>query len=187
VRQKRFVLPLCLVILLMLVLKPMPTAACSCAVMPSPEQGFSDAQAVFSGEVINIKENSSLLGGYGKTVFFDVKETWKGTEGKEVAIMTGSGGGDCGVAFVVGQEYLVYANVSDMYEKQSLSTTICSPTKALGDATEDLAVFGQGQIPTDDAIPKDSGKTIYLIIGGVVFTAGLLLIFGWIRYKKAKS
>jgi hypothetical protein len=81
----------------------------------------------------------------------------------------------------------VYANVSDMYEKQSLSTTICSPTKALSDATEDLAVFGQGQVPTDDAIPNDSGKTIYLIIGGVVFTAGLLLIFGWIRYKKVKS
>ncbi|WP_342505502.1 hypothetical protein [Sporosarcina sp. FSL K6-2383] len=183
-RQKRFVLPLCLVILLVLMLKPMPTVACSCAMMPSPEEGISNAQGVFSGKVNSIKENSGLLGGYGKTVLFTVKETWKGINKAEVAIMTGSGGGDCGVAFVVGQEYLVYASVSDMYEKRSLSTTICSPTKALGDAAEDLAAFGQGQIPTDDENPIDSGKTTYLIIGGVVFIVGLLLIFGWKRYRK---
>ena len=187
VRQNRFVLPLCLVIFLVFVLKPMPTAACSCAMMPSPEEGFSNAQAVFSGEVIDIKENSGLLGGYGKTVLFAVKETWKGTNDAEVAITTGDGGGDCGVAFVVGQKYLVYANLSDMYKEQSLSTTICSPTKELGAAIEDLAVFGQGQVPIDDTTPIDSGKTIYLIIGGAVFVAVLLMIFGWIRFKKVKS
>lgn len=186
-RQKRFVLPLCLVILFVLVLKPMPTAACSCAMMPSPEQGFSNAQAVFSGEVINIKEGSGLLGQYGKTVHFAVQEIWKGTNETEVAIMTGYGDGDCGVAFVVGQEYLVYANLSDMYEKQTLSTTICSPTKELGAATKDLTVFGQGQVPIDDAIPIDSGRTMYLIIGGAVFVAGLFAIFGWMRLKKIKS
>ena len=188
-KQNRFLLTLCLVFFLMLLHKPMPAAACSCVAMPSPAEGFSNAHAVFRGEVTNIKDNRGLLGGYGrtgKTVLFAVKETWKGTNGKEVAITTGGGGGDCGVAFVVGQEYLVYANVSDMYEKQSLSTTICSPTKALGDATEDLAVFGQGQVPTDDEIPIDSGGTTYLIIGGVIFIAGLLAIFGWIRFKKAK-
>lgn len=186
-RRKRFVLPLCLVILFVFMLKPIPTAACSCAMMPSPEEGFSNAQAVFSGEVIDIKENNGLLGGYGKTVLFAVKETWKGTNDAEVAITTGDGGGDCGVAFVVGQKYLVYANISDMYVEQSLSTTICSPTKELGAATKDLAVFGQGQVPTDDAVPIDSGRTAYLIIGGVVFIAGLLAIFGWMRFKRVKS
>lgn len=186
-RQKRFLLSLCLVVVLILSQKPIPAAACSCAMMPSPEQGFANVQAVFSGEVTNINENSSLLGGYGKTVLFAMKETWKGTSEAEVAILTGNGGGDCGVEFVVGQLYLAYANVSDVYEKQSLSTTICSPTKALGDATEDLVVLGQGQVPTDDAIPIDSGKTTYFIVGGAVFVAGLLALFSWKRFKKAKS
>ncbi len=185
-KQIRFVVPLCLVILFVLVLKPMPTAACSCAMMPSPEQGFSNAQAVFSGEVINIKEGNGLIGEYGKTVHFAVQETWKGSSKMEVAILTGNGDGDCGVAFVVGQEYLVYANLSDMYKEQSLSTTICSPTKELGIATEDLAVLGQGQVPTDDAIPIDNRRTTYLIIGGAVFIAGLFAIFGWMRFKKVK-
>ncbi|WP_203247237.1 hypothetical protein [Sporosarcina beigongshangi] len=185
--RKRFLLSLCLIVFFVLLQNPMPTAACSCAMMPSPEQGFSEAQAVFSGEVISIKDNSSLLGGYGKTVLFAVKETWKGTDGMEVAITTGSGGGDCGIAFVTGQDYLVYAHLSDMYEKQSLSTNICSPTKILADATKDLSVFGEGQIPSNNEVPIKSGKTTYLIIGGVVFIAGLFTIIGWMRYKKVKS
>lgn len=187
VKQKRIVLSICLVFALLFLQKPIPTAACSCAMMPSPEEGFVNAQAVFSGEVIGIKENSRFLGSRGKTVLFAVRETWKGPSEMEFAIKTGSGGGDCGVAFVVGEKYLVYANLSDMYEEQSWSTTICSPTKLLMDASKDLSVFGQGQVPTDDATPIDSGKTTYLIIGGVVFLAGLLLIFGWMRYKKAKT
>ena len=182
-RQKHFLLSLCLVVVLMLLQKPIPAAACSCAMMPSPAEGFSNAQAVFSGEVTDIKENS----GYGKAILFAVKETWKGTNETEVAIMTGYREMDCGVEFVVGQEYLVYANVTDLYEEHSLTTTICSPTKALGTATEDLAVLGQGQVPADDAILIDSGKTTYLIIGGSVFVAGLFAIFGWMRFKKIKS
>ena len=182
-RHKRFLLSLCLVVVLVLLQKPIPAAACSCAMMPSPTEGFSNAQSVFSGEVTDVKENS----GYGKTVLFAVKETWKGTNETEVAIMTGYREMDCGVEFVVGQEYLVYANVSDMYKEQSLSTTICSPTKELGAATKDLAVFGQGQVPIDNAIPIDRRRTTYLIIGGAVFVAGLLAVFGWMRFKKAKS
>ncbi|WP_318614118.1 hypothetical protein [Sporosarcina sp. YIM B06819] len=181
--RKRFLLSLCLVIVLMLLQKPIPVAACSCAMIPSPAEGFSNAQAVFSGEVIDIKENS----GYGKTVLFAVKETWKGTNETKVAIKTGYREMDCGIEFVVGQEYLIYANLSDMYEEQSLTTTICSPTKELGVATKDLAVFGPGQAPKDDVISLDSGTTTYLIIGGVVFIAGLFAIFGWMRFKKAES
>ncbi len=186
VKKKCAVLPFCLFMVFMLFLKPVPVAACSCAMIPSPEEGLSNSQVVFSGEVTKIKDNSRLLGGYGKTVLFNVKETWKGTNDAEIAISTGSGGGDCGIGFVVGQAYLVYANISDMYEEKSLSATICSPTKELGNATEDLAILGQGEVPTQVANPVDNGKTNLLFIGGVVFAVGLLVIFGWMRFKKAK-
>ncbi|MFJ7934746.1 hypothetical protein [Sporosarcina sp. NPDC096371] len=186
-RQIRYMYPFCLLVFLLFFLKPIPAAACSCAAIPSPEEGFSNAQVVFSGEVIKVKDNNGFLGNYGKTVLFAVNETWKGTNETEIEITTGYGGGDCGVAFIVGQSYLVYANLSDMYKRKSLSTTICSPTKALGDASEDLTILGKGQVPTHVTSPIYSEKPTYLIIGGFVFIAGLLAVFGWMRFKKGKS
>ena len=177
---------LCLVLLPILFLKPVPVAACSCAMQPTVDEGFSRSQAVFSGEVIGIKDNSGLLGGHGKTVLFHVKETWKGINQTEVAIATGNGGGDCGIAFVEGKEYLVYASLSDMYGDKSLTSIICDPTTELGNAAEDIAILGQGQVPTQDVESVDNGKMTVLIGGGVVFIAGLLGIFGWYRVKRNK-
>jgi len=153
---------------------------------PSVDKGFSRSQAVFSGEVIEIKDNNGLLGGHGKTVLFNVKETWKGINETEVTIATGSNDGGCGIAFVVGEEYLVYARLSEMYGDESLTSIICDPTTALGNATEDIAILGQGQVPTQDAKSVDNGKTSVLIGGGVVFIAGLIGIFGWYLVKRNK-
>src|SRR6185312_15161837 len=100
-RKKLSVLPFCIVILLMLFLKPIPVAACSCMMLPSTEEGFSRSHAVFSGEVIEIKGN----GGSGKTVVFKVKETWKGVNESEVVLLTGAHEASCGIPFVVGNEY----------------------------------------------------------------------------------
>jgi hypothetical protein len=183
-KKKLSVFPFCLVILLMLFLKPLPIAACSCAIQPSVDEGFSHSQAVFSGEVTGKKENSRLSGGYGKTVYFKVNETWKGINETEVAISTGSGGGDCGIAFVEGKKYLVYASISDMYGDKSLTSIICSRTTELGNAAEDIDILGQGQVPTQDMKPGEKGKTNVLIGGGVVFIVGLLGIFGWYRIKR---
>ncbi len=183
-KKKLGLYSLCLVILLFL--KPVPAAACSCAMQPSIEEGFSSSQAVFSGEVIGIKDNSGLLSGHGKTVLFNVKDTWKGINEMKVAIATGSNDGDCGIPFVKGKEYLVYANISDMYGDKSLTSTICSRTTELGNAAGDISVLGQGQVPTHDVKLVDNRKRPVLIGGGVVFIAGLLGIFGWYRIKKNK-
>ncbi|WP_421102586.1 hypothetical protein ACOKXV_06575 [Sporosarcina psychrophila] len=177
---------LCLVLLLTLFLKPVPVAACSCVMKPSVDKGYSRSQAVFSGEVIGIKDNNGLLGRRGKTVQFNVKETWKGINETEVAIATGSSDGDCGIAFVVGEEYLVYARLSDMYGDESLTSIICDPTTELGNAAEDIAILGHGQVPTQDVKSVDNGKSTVLIGGGVVFIAGLLAVFGWYRVKRNK-
>lgn len=177
---------LCLVLLLALFLKPVPAAACSCSMQPSVDEGFSRSQAVFSGEVIGIKDNSGLLGGRGKTVLFSVGETWKGINETEVAIATGSGDGDCGIEFVVGKEYLVYASLSDMYGDKSLTSIICDPTTELGNAAEDIAILGQGQVPTQDVKFVDNRKLSVLISGGVVFIAGLLGFYWWYQVKRNK-
>ena len=39
---------------------------------------------------------------------FTVTHVWKGEPGRRIDVLTGRGGGDCGVKFVMGQTYAVY-------------------------------------------------------------------------------
>jgi len=56
----------------------------------------------------------------------------------EVEIVTGLGGGDCGYAFQSGVDYFVYARKDG---RGRLTTNICSRTRPLDQAEEDLAYF----------------------------------------------
>ena len=87
--------------------------ACSCiaSLAPVKEQiqgAFSSADAVFSGEVVEIKESptdkDSLL------VKFKVAKLWKGELKREIIITTNKESSMCGYGFEVGKKYLVYAN-----------------------------------------------------------------------------
>lgn len=66
-----------------------------------------------------------------------VKESFRGVDVPEVEVLTGSGGGDCGFGFQIGHEYLVYADRRET--DQQLVTGICTRTRSLGKAQEDLA------------------------------------------------
>jgi hypothetical protein len=55
--------------------------------------------------------------------------------GKQTDIATGNGGGDCGYEFEVGRTYLVYASRDTA---GILSTHLCTRTKLLDDAKDDL-------------------------------------------------
>lgn len=59
---------------------------------------------------------------------------------KEITIETGLGGGDCGYGFERGVEYIVYAFKQP---NGQLSTGICSPTRPVSSAAEDLKYFSQ--------------------------------------------
>lgn len=54
---------------------------------------------------------------------------------QEVEIATGLGGGDCGFAFQVGADYVVYAYRNS---EGRLETGICSRTRLLSQAAEDV-------------------------------------------------
>ena len=59
---------------------------------------------------------------------------------QEVVIETGLGGGDCGYGFRRGMDYIVYASKKP---GGGLSTGICSPTRLVESAAEDLKYFQQ--------------------------------------------
>ena len=104
--------------------------ACSCLRSLEPEkkqvqQAFTDSTAIFSGEVLEISEDSadqnSLL------VKFKVAKLWKGELNREVTITTAKDSAMCGYTFEIGKKYLVYANGL----KDSLMVSNCSRTKIM--------------------------------------------------------
>lgn len=121
---------------LVLLLVPSRADACSCVAGLPICQTFWQADAVFAGEVLSIDPlpEGADPGFSRKRVRFRVQQTWRGEVEGEVEIRTGAGGGDCGYRFEKGETYLVYAQEHGGL----LSTSICSRTKKLGTAREDL-------------------------------------------------
>lgn len=72
-------------------------------------QDYWKASAVFVGTVIESKTVSIKRGEYEqqqRVVRFSLDEPFRGVEGAQVEVMTGMGGGDCGIAFKQTQQYL---------------------------------------------------------------------------------
>src|SRR5207253_552023 len=81
---------------------------------------------------------------------------------KEIEIVTGSGGGDCGYQFQIGVGYVVYAYKN---AEGRLETNICSRTRTLAEATEDIEYFRAmsnapetGEIRVRTGLPGTPGK-----------------------------
>jgi hypothetical protein len=86
---------------------------------------------------------------------------------KEIEILTGDGGGDCGYRFQVGIEYVIYA-----YKNSAgrLETGICTRTRTLAEAAEDVKYIRKMSTAPETGdlwvrtafpgIPGQSGATI---------------------------
>jgi hypothetical protein len=119
--------------------------ACSCAPPPPPKLAMEASSAVFSGKVVSIETE----GEFEKAVTLEVGDVWKGVEAKKVTIYTAKDGAACGVDFKEGTKYLVYATLLKRGDSKGLSTNLCSRTKPLADAKEDIDALGK---PTTAAV-----------------------------------
>lgn len=155
---------------------------------PSPEEALDEADAVFSGEVLEIVENKKFFGGsYGRTVHLKVDKNWKGIDESVTSITTGYADGDCGYFFEEGQKYLVYASASNMYVPGTLSTTICHRTTELSNAAEDLNALGEGREVSNADSPRETLDEDIPWLGFGFFVLGLLAIFLGFQYKKKQK
>jgi hypothetical protein len=163
-------------------------SACTCGSVGSQtqkesvESELSSSEAVFSGEVVDLKRNQKgPLGGVDK-VSFRVSEVWKGSERKTLEVSTQAQGTACGYPFEEGQEYLVYA-----YGKQNLKASACSETKPFSEAGADLALLGNSEKPKDgggEALSDTSGGVSARAIAGMaglLMTASLLMVVRLVR------
>jgi hypothetical protein len=119
--------------------------ACSCRESKPPCGGINKTSIVFSGEVLDVtvhpeerteafKDNMPFIGVKAQV---KVLEAFSNLTAKNLIVETGTGGGDCGFDFKAGEKYLIYA-----YEfKGRIITTICSRTKALSKAQNDVEIL----------------------------------------------
>ena len=137
---------------------------CSCMPERPVCEAFGGASAVFVGRIVGSaerkvyedRERGEKITYDVGTIYFAVEEAFSGVQGKRrVEIHSGTGGGDCGYWFRRGERYLIYAG-SD--EKGVLHTNICTRTRPLEDAAEDLTYLRQ--LP-----PVGTGARIYGQVG----------------------
>jgi len=162
-------------VLAILFIGPVTAWACFCADSGPPCEMAWKADVVFAGTVLSITEPPvpTVTGGSSigrqlqsappqptpfrkRTVRVQVAEALKGiAPGQaEIEIVTGLGGGDCGYNFQAGTAYVIYGYRTP----EGIDVGICSRTRPLADAAEDLAYLRA--VPT---LP-DTG-VIYVIAG----------------------
>lgn len=135
-------------------------SACSCAGSITVANQFAHAPIVFVGRVESVRDRWSPFAkfwlkirrlfneearpeieynryctNYGMEVTFAVQQAWKGVASRRVVLLTGRGGGDCGVDFKPGVDYIVYAYPP---AGDGCQTTICTRTGELTGGAEDL-------------------------------------------------
>jgi hypothetical protein len=116
--------------------------ACSCKPHPMPKKALEQAAAVFSGKVTKIADHDE----HHWAVTLVLASSWKGTDGKEVTVLTGKNDGICGYKFAKGKTYIVYANETVSDGVKYLATGICHRTKLLEIAAQDLEELGKGKV-----------------------------------------
>jgi hypothetical protein len=114
--------------------------ACLCSPVSVKERVKTmkkEAHAIFDGTVESVEEIS--LRTY--KVVLSVKRSWKGQKVNDYTIYTiGASPGGCGVSFIKGRSYLVYAATD---RNNRLVTEICSGTREITLAKKDLRALGK--------------------------------------------
>jgi hypothetical protein len=131
--------------------------ACSCPSSGPPCQNAFQVDVVFAGtvrSVVPLPEDDlpPLRPGEMRIprtvrVEFDTVVPFRGTPGSKVTVLTAGSGPACGYGFKPGERYLVYAN----RKGTELVTGICSRTRPLSEAAEDLQFFQTLSAPSDRA------------------------------------
>lgn len=120
------------------------TYACSCFPARPPCNYYGEADAIFLGRVVSGTERQATIEADGNKKLFDVgtvrflvEESYKGVPGREVEVYSDATN-SCSLWFVRNETYVVYA-----YRSTSgvLSTNMCSRTRSMSAAAEDLEYF----------------------------------------------
>ena len=164
-----------LAMLLLFVLFALPTDqayACSCMMPAPPLEAMANSDAVFAGKVVRIDTQEGAITSSADPIkiTFEVSRVWKGEQNSAIALATARDSASCGYPFMVGEEYLVYANSSET----GLTTGLCSRTMPLSTAGEDLDALGEGIVPLTAEQSGFSPALWGVAVGAVLLGLALL-------------
>ena len=146
------------------------TYACSCVPPRPPLEALARADSVFSGEVVSMKEPRGLMVSSTDpiTVEFRVNAVWKGEMHETMFIETAWSSASCGFEFALNERYIVYAREG--------RTSLCSRTKNIANASEDLMSLGEGAVPTTAGSERKDALFTPTASGMVLAVAGLVIV-----------
>ncbi len=168
------------------------TLACDCPSVTT-EQAIDKSKAVFSGEVVafeyrkgipnwsmdeRAKETGKVIEYETLVVKVRVNQWWKGEPPTEVYLLTRSTrnadgtslGNSCDFTFDEGETYLIFATKHNTKDENEYRTGICSRTRKLSSADNDLKILGESKKPSENNDePKKSmdGRAKQLLSFGV--------------------
>jgi hypothetical protein len=115
--------------------------ACSCLPPAPPADAASRAAAVFEGRTFGARREQNEL-----RFAFEVARVWKGDVPPSIEIVTPVHSAACGRAYEFGVPYIIYASVRD---DGTLADNLCSRSRMVVDAVEDLDTLGSGRAPLE--------------------------------------
>lgn len=123
---------------------PCDAGFCSCARPEDAATELREADAVFTGRVVAVRDTAAGEGHFPGPrllhVTLRVDRAWKGVESDTVVVVTGVTGADCGFPFRRGGRYLVFA-----YRRPGgpLIAGICGRTAHLSRAAGSVRQLGE--------------------------------------------
>ena len=116
---------------------------CTCLPSENAREELGRVAAVWSGKVIEVKRHEQERNVFMSVeAVIEVDRVWKGVEKRTVSVFTSSESSACGYGFQKGEAYLVYASKNT---EGRLITSICSRTRILKAAQDDLKELGEGK------------------------------------------
>lgn len=167
--------------------------ACSCANL-EPSEAYEHAEAVYTGKVLETKQERIQEGVRGPIEFrdanlMDIEETWKGVNESQIIVYDDGEEDSCGINFEAGSTYLVY---SYRVENSDLYTSLCSRTVEISQAGQDLEFLGKGrkagnEVNLADEMIQISNKDydMEMFIGGVLLV--ILAVAAMIFLKRRRG
>ncbi|TMU83749.1 hypothetical protein FGG79_18800 [Bacillus sp. BHET2] len=142
---------------------PIAVIACKC-VEKSDEVHFTDADAVFVGEVVKVDEHKEVAA-------VEVISTWKGLKASNVYLYTNKT--SCGFNFREDRTYLFYAQK----QKGKYTVEACSGSVDIDGAKESIAELGEGSPPSKQVtlqeLKSEADLKKWGVLGIVILSIGI--------------
>ena len=151
---------------------PEAACACSCAEV-TDEAAYDDAAAVFTGTLVDGDLSTFGVPERDRILEFRVDEVYKGEVAELQGVATVGDGNSCGWELPAGEEYLVFATISD----GKLYSGLCSGSRPI----EEGAVFPDraATAPIPGEADVDDAEAWPLIVGAVVLVAAVAAVVWW--------